>query len=105
MKETEKGGVLFWQRKKRGAACGELEKTNAYSTIERIGHVFVAVQRHDNMVQGILYLRTTHGTRVSVLFCLGHQTDLLVGWRWRAGQIFSLNGYRQSLYYSSVVPL
>ena len=33
--------------------------------------VFVAVQRHDNTVQGILYLRTTHGTRVSVLFCLG----------------------------------
>ena len=34
------------------------------------------------MVQGILYLRTTRVTRVSVLFCLGHQADLLFGWRY-----------------------
>ena len=57
------------------------------------------------MVQGILYLRTTRVTRVSVLFCLGHQTDLLFGWRWRARQIFNLGGCRQSLYYSSVESL
>ena len=31
------------------------------------------------MVQGILYLRTTRCTKVSVLFCLGHQTDPLGG--------------------------
>ena len=36
-------------------------------------------QRHDNGVQVVLYLRTTRGTKVSVLFCLGDQTELLLG--------------------------
>ena len=86
----------------RSASANKQLNTNAYSTIERIGRVFVSVQRHDNMVQGILYLRTTRGTKVSVLFCLDHQTDLLFGWRWWARQIFNLCGCRPSLYYLSV---
>ena len=55
-------------------------KTNAYSTIERIGRVFVAVQRHDDVVQGVLYLRMTRGTKVSVCFV------------WVTRQIFYLGG-------------